>query len=448
MYDRMEPNICLLGGFMTLQEKIEILADSAKYDVSCSSSGSSRGASKGTLGNTASCGICHSWSEDGRCISLLKILYTNECVYDCAYCVNRRSNDLPRASFTVDEIVKLVIEFYKRNYIEGLFLSSGVRKSPDETTLEMLEILKRLRLVEGFNGYIHVKSIPGADRDFIEKLSHYADRVSVNIELPSEKSLALLAPNKTKENLLTPMREILKLKSEHPRLIPAGQSTQMIIGASPDSDQKILTLSSYFYQKMKMKRVYYSAYVPVNTNHPILPKDMKQPLLHEHRLYQSDFLLRQYGFSVDELFDEDPNLDLTLDPKISWALRHPEIFPVDIQRAKRETLLRIPGVGPVSVRRILKARKHSLLREEDLKRCGVVLKRARYFILIAGKKLDANPYHLDTQTLTFREHFLAQEMSFLPSHEQLDFFSLFPSLTAPPTKSVIKDHLEALWTTS
>ena len=419
----------------TLQEKIEILADSAKYDVSCSSSGSNRSSKSGMLGDTSSCGICHSWSEDGRCISLLKILYTNECVYDCAYCVNRRSNDVRRASFTPDEIVMIVMEFYKRNYIEGLFLSSGVKKSPDDTSLELLEILRRLRLKEDFNGYIHVKSIPGSDKDFIRKLSFYADRVSVNIELPSEKSLALLAPNKNKENLLTPMKEILRLKEESPGSFPAGQSTQMIIGATPDTDQRILTLSSYFYQRMKMKRVYYSAYVPVNSKHPILPKDVKSPLLHEHRLYQSDFLLRQYGFEVSELLDDlNPNLDLTLDPKLDWALRHPEVFPVELKKATKALLLRVPGIGPTSARRILKARREGSLTELGLKRMGVVLKRARYFVLIDGKKLDANPFHLDTQSTMFKEHFLHEESKALNKPEQLDFFNLLPGLNEPKEK--------------
>ena len=339
---------------MDLTEKIKILSNSAKYDVSCSSSGSSRKNKKGGIGNASPSGICHSWTADGRCISLLKVLLTNYCIYDCKYCINRSSNDIPRASFTVDELVNLTINFYRRNYIEGLFLSSAICISPDYTMELLLKSVKKLRKEVNFNGYIHVKAIPGANIALIEETGKYADRMSVNIELPSGESLKLLAPQKTKESILKPMgfiksgiiqnhEERLKFKNT-PLFVPGGQSTQLIIGATTDSDLKILKLSESLYNSYNLKRVYYSAYIPVS-NHPHLPAISNPPLLREHRLYQADWLLRFYGFESDELLnDENPNFDELLDPKCNWAIRNLDKFPVEVNNADYFTLLRIPGI--------------------------------------------------------------------------------------------------------
>lgn len=372
-------------------DKLKILAESAKYDVSCASSGTSRSNTKGGIGNAAGWGICHSFAEDGRCISLLKIMLTNHCIYDCAYCINRRSNDLKRATFSVSELVELTIGFYRRNYIEGLFLSSGVVRNPDYTMERLVKVAKDLRLVHRFNGYIHLKSIPGASRELVNEAGRYADRLSVNIEIPTESSLKLLAPEKDYNSVFQPMRYIQqgvlesaeerKKSRRAPRYAPAGQSTQMIIGASSDSDKAVLNLSSSLYKSPTMKRVYYSGFVPVNSYDSRLPRLKQPPLVRENRLYQADWLLRFYEFKVEEIVnDAYPDLDLEIDPKLSWALRHPEAFPVDINRADYEMLLRVPGLGVKSAKMIVTARRYSRLGLYELKKIGVVLKKARYFI--------------------------------------------------------------------
>ena len=372
-------------------DKLKILAESAKYDVSCASSGTSRSHKKGQIGSAEGWGICHSFAEDGRCISLLKIMLTNNCIYDCAYCINRRSNDLPRATFSVSELVNLTIEFYRRNYIEGLFLSSGVVRNPDYTMERLVKVVKDLRQVYRFNGYIHLKSIPGASQELVNEAGLYADRMSVNIEIPNEQSLQLLAPEKDFQSVFTPMRYIQqgmlqsaeeRKKYRHaPRFVPAGQSTQMIVGATSDSDKDILHLTSALYKRPSMKRVYYSGFVPVNGYDNRLPALKQPPLVRENRLYQADWLLRFYNFKVDEIVDDSyPDLDLEIDPKLAWALRHPEAFPVDINRADYEMLLRVPGLGVKSAKMILTARRYSRLGTSHLKQIGVVLKKAQYFI--------------------------------------------------------------------
>ena len=366
--------------------KLKILAESAKYDVSCASSGTSRSHRKGQIGSAEGWGICHSFAEDGRCISLLKIMLTNSCIYDCAYCINRRSNDLPRATFSVTELVNLTIEFYRRNYIEGLFLSSGVVRNPDYTMERLVKVVKDLRQVYCFNGYIHLKSIPGASQELVNEAGLYADRMSVNIEIPNEQSLQLLAPEKDFQSVFTPMRYIQqgmlqsaeerKKYSHAPRFVPAGQSTQMIVGATSDSDKDILHLTSALYKRPSMKRVYYSGFVPVNGYDNRLPALKQPPLVRE-----ADWLLRFYNFKVDEIVDDSyPDLDLEIDPKLAWALRHPEVFPVDINRADYEMLLRVPGLGVKSAKMILTARRYSRLGTSHLKQIGVVLKKAQYFI--------------------------------------------------------------------
>ena len=384
---------------MELMDKLEILADAAKYDAACTSSGLDRAGRPGTIGSTTLAGCCHSFSADGRCISLLKVLMTNVCAYDCQYCVNRRSNDLPRAAFTPRELCELTMGFYRRNYIEGLFLSSAVLVDPDYTTERMIEALRLLREEYRFGGYIHAKAIPGADPRLTYRLGLLADRMSVNIELPSAGSLALLAPDKKKENILTPMGQIRdgislasrerKLCRHAPRFAPAGQSTQMIVGATPETDRHILTLSQALYDRYRLKRVFYSAYIPVSDSRLLpAPQGFRPPLLREHRLYQADWLLRFYHFRAEELLDEDsPNFDERVDPKCSWALRHMERFPVEVSRADYETLLRVPGIGVRSARRILTARRSAPLSFDILKRLGVVLKRAQYFITCGGKLL-------------------------------------------------------------
>lgn len=371
--------------------KLRILAESAKYDVSCASSGTSRSAKKGQVGSAAGWGICHSFAEDGRCISLLKIMLTNHCMYDCAYCINRRSNDLRRATLSVSELVDITIEFYRRNYIEGLFLSSGVVRSPDYTMERLVRVIKDLRLVHHFNGYIHMKSIPGASRELVNEAGLYADRLSVNIEIPNEQSLQVLAPEKDFKSVFAPMKYIQQgvlesveeRKKYHraPRFAPAGQSTQMIIGATPDSDKDILRLSSALYDRPTMKRVYYSGYVHVNDYDNRLPMLKQPPLVRENRLYQADWLLRFYQFKVDEIVnDAYPDLDLEIDPKLSWALRHPEQFPVNINQADYEMLLRVPGIGVKSAKLIIVSRRFGRLDSYQLKKMGVVMKKAQYFI--------------------------------------------------------------------
>jgi len=382
---------------MDTMQKLEILTDAAKYDAACTSSGLDRQARRGRLGSARFAGCCHSFAADGRCVTLLKVLLTNVCAYDCQYCVNRRSNDLPRAAFEPRELADLTIQFYRRNYIEGLFLSSAVLVSPDHTTERMIEALRILREEYGFWGYIHAKAIPGADPRLTWRLGTLADRMSVNIELPSEKSLTLLCPDKKKAGILAPMGQIRDgitqsrtelAKCRHaPRFAPAGQSTQMIIGATPESDKHILTLTQALYDKYKLKRVFYSAYMPVSDSRLLpAPQGFQPPLLREHRLYQADWLLRYYGFRAEEILDDDhPDFDPRVDPKCSWALRHMEQFPVEAERADFEMLLRVPGIGVRSARRILTARRAGPLSFDTLKKLGVVLKRAQYFLLCGGK---------------------------------------------------------------
>ena len=382
---------------MDVLEKLTILTDAAKYDAACTSSGVRRGSRPGMTGNTSSsiAGCCHSFSADGRCITLLKVLMTNVCVFDCKYCVNRRSNDTRRAAFTPRELAELTIGFYRRNYIEGLFLSSGVLRSPDYTTEQMIRALRILRDEYRFNGYIHAKAIPGTAPELVRQLGLLADRLSVNIELPSQNGLRLLAPDKTKNAILRPMGQIRDgvaqskaelVKYKHaPSFAPAGQSTQLIVGATGDNDRHILRLTESLYEKYRLKRVFYSAYVPVVENSLLPALDTKPPLLREHRLYQADWLLRFYQFEADEILDRDnPNFNPYLDPKCNWAVQHYGLFPVDVNRAPFEMLLRVPGIGPKSARRIWHARKLSSLGLDELKRMGVVLKRAQYFITCNG----------------------------------------------------------------
>ena len=390
-------NKCLKSGEnVDLFDKLEILSDSAKYDVACTSSGTDRSSGGEGIGNAAACGICHSFAADGRCISLLKVLMSNACVFDCKYCVNRVSNDVRRATFSPRELAELTMNFYRRNYIEGLFLSSAVVGSPDYTCERMIETLRILREEYKFGGYIHAKAIPGADNALITRLGMLADRMSVNIELPSNDSLKRLAPQKSKENILLPMslirdgikenaHDLIRYKNA-PRFVPGGQSTQMIIGATPENDRRILQLSEGLYRKYSLKRVFYSAYIPVVQDRNLPALDTAPPLLREHRLYQADWLLRFYGFTADELLSEKtPDLDPMLDPKCSWAVRHPEEFPVEVNRAPYEKLLRVPGIGVVSAKRIIRARRQAKLDHEGLKKLGVVLKRASYFITCNGK---------------------------------------------------------------
>ena len=383
---------------MSVTEKLKILADAAKYDVSCSSSGSSRRNDGTGIGNTLAAGICHSFAADGRCISLLKILFTNECIYDCRYCINRCSNDVPRASFTPDEVCSLTMEFYRRNYIEGLFLSSGILYSPSYTMELICETLHKLRTVHRFQGYIHVKAIPGADPALIQRAGYLADRMSVNLEMATAEGLKEMAPNKHRKNILQPMRQIqngitanqneLALYRHAPHFCEAGQSTQMVIGALPESDYQIMSVAENLYDKFSLKRVYYSAFVNVNGDKALPAAASEPPLLREHRLYQADWLLRFYDFRVEELLTQDrPNFNLAIDPKTDWAVRHLENFPVEINRADYRTLLRVPGVGVKSARRIVAARRFGSLRFEDLKKMGVVLKRALYFITCSGRMM-------------------------------------------------------------
>jgi putative DNA modification/repair radical SAM protein len=372
-------------------EKLKVLAESAKYDVSCSSSGTNRKNKPGTIGSAAGWGICHSFTEDGRCVSLLKIMLTNYCIYDCAYCINRRSNDLRRATFTVEELVNLTIQFYRRNYIEGLFLSSGVINSPDYTMERMVRVVKELRTIHRYNGYIHMKTIPGASQELVREAGLYADRLSVNIEIPTEQNLKFLAPEKDHQSVFTPMRYIhqgvLENREERrkfrsvPKFAPAGQSTQMIIGATNEDDKDILQVSSALYGSAGMKRVYYSGFIPVNNYDNRLPALREAPLVRENRLYQADWLMRFYQFSAHEIVDERfPNLDLEIDPKLSWALRHPEMFPIDINKADYAMILRVPGIGVKSAKQIVMSRRYGKLNDLTLKKMGVVMKKAQYFI--------------------------------------------------------------------
>ena len=408
-------------GTLSLNEKLKILSDAAKYDVACTSSGSDRRGQKGMLGNSCAAGICHSFSSDGRCISLLKILQSNDCIYRCKYCINRAENDSVRATFTPDEICTLVTEFYKRNYIEGLFLSSAVVRDPVYTMELMYRTLLLLRTKYAFNGYIHVKAIPYAPAELIEQTGYLADRMSINLELPTGEGLAALAPQKTRASILTPMRQIqngivssreeVALYRHAPSFVPAGQSTQMIIGATPEHDYQILSVAESLYRKFDLKRVFYSAFVRVNEDRELPALPGGPPLLREHRLYQADWLLRFYGFSADELLSEErPDFNLLLDPKADWAIRHLEQFPVEVNRASYERLLRVPGIGVKSARRIIQSRRSCALDFCHLKKMGIVLKRAQYFITCSGKML---------YPVRMQEDYLARQL--IDSRERLPF---------------------------
>lgn len=405
----------------TIMDKLKILSDAAKYDVSCSSSGVSRKGNGRDMGNCISAGICHSFAADGRCISLLKILLSNECIYDCKYCLNRRSNDVPRATFTPDEVCELTMNFYRRNYIEGLFLSSGIIGTPNQTMEMIWQVVYKLRNVYHFRGYIHVKGIPGADPVLIQKTGYLADRMSVNLELPTADGLKKLAPNKHRKNILTPMRQIqqgiqqgrneVAIYRHAPDFVPAGQSTQMIVGATPESDYQIMAVAQGLYDNFELKRVFYSAYVSINEDKELPSLHAGTPLLREHRLYQADWLMRFYQFRAEELLNEKrPNFNILLDPKCDWALQHLEQFPVEINRADYHTLLRVPGIGVNSARRICGARRTARLGFEDLKKMGVVLKRALYFITCSGKMMY--PTKLEEDYIT---------RNLLSIHEKLPF---------------------------
>lgn len=417
-----KPNIELrASSTQTILEKLSILTDAAKYDVACTSSGVDRKGNGRDMGNCVAAGICHSFSADGRCISLLKILMSNECVYDCKYCVNRRSNDVPRATFTPDEICELTMNFYRRNYIEGLFLSSGIINNPSYTMELMYQTLYKLRNVYRFRGYVHVKGIPGTDPALIQQVGYLTDRMSVNLELPTAEGLEKLAPNKHRKTILTPMRQIqngiaqgkqeLALYRSAPSFVPAGQSTQMIIGATPESDYQIMSVAEGLYDKFGMKRVFYSAYVGVNEDKALPSVHTASPLLREHRLYQADWLLRFYQFRVEELLNEKhQNFNVLLDPKCDWALQHLEQFPVEINRADYQMLLRVPGIGVKSAQRICRARKSGALNFDNLKKIGVVLKRALYFITCNGKMMY--PTKVEEDYIT---------RNLLAEHEKLPF---------------------------
>lgn len=454
---------------LEIEKKLEILSDAAKYDVACTSSGVERKGSQEGMGNATRCGICHSFAADGRCISLLKVLMTNECIYDCKYCINRRSNDTVRTSFTPQELCGLTIQFYRRNYIEGLFLSSGIRRSPDETMEQIYRVLFLLRRQYHFNGYIHVKGIPGASAELVQAVGYLADRMSLNLELPTAQGLQKLAPGKTREKILTPMRQIqngireqkllltdggriakkpdngsslylpgdgqiLREKSSYgvstrsgkqERFVPAGQSTQMIVGATQENDYQILTIAESLYRKFELKRVFYSAYVALNEDKDLPQVGTKPPLLREHRLYQADFLLRFYGFAAKELLSEEkPNFNVYLDPKCDWAIRHLEYFPVEINCADYEMLLRVPGIGVKSAQRIMRARRSAKLDFDQLKRIGVVLKRAHYFITCNGKMLYHTKIEEDyiTRRILELDHAKNWQMDYQMTYRQLSLF--------------------------
>lgn len=454
---------------LEIEKKLEILSDAAKYDVACTSSGVERKGNREGMGNATHCGICHSFAADGRCISLLKVLMTNECIYDCKYCINRRSNDTVRTSFTPQELCGLTIQFYRRNYIEGLFLSSGIRRSPDETMEQIYRVLFLLRRQYHFNGYIHVKGIPGASAELVQAVGYLADRMSLNLELPTAQGLQKLAPGKTREKILTPMRQIqngireqkllltdggriakkpdngsslylpgdgqiLREKSSYgvstrsgkqERFVPAGQSTQMIVGATQENDYQILTIAESLYRKFELKRVFYSAYVALNEDKDLPQVGTKPPLLREHRLYQADFLLRFYGFAAKELLSEEkPNFNVYLDPKCDWAIRHLEYFPVEINRAGYEMLLRVPGIGVKSAQRIMRARRSAKLDFDQLKRIGVVLKRAHYFITCNGKMLYHTKIEEDyiTRRILELDHAKNWQMDYQMTYRQISLF--------------------------
>lgn len=401
-----------------IREKLQILADAAKYDVSCSSSGSNRKNKDKGVGNTGN-GICHSYTEDGRCVSLLKILFSNVCIFDCSYCVSRRSNDVKRAAFTVQEVVDLTMNFYRRNYIEGLFLSSGIFKSADHTMERMLQVVKKLRLEEKFNGYIHLKTIPGASQEIITEAGLYVDRMSINLEMPTEAGLQKFAPEKThaevQKDLGIVRDRLIQLKDERkliktvPKFVPAGQTTQMVVGAHSETDQDIILMADRHYKEFKLKRVYFSGYIPINPEEKALPAvGSAPPLLRENRLYQSDWLMRFYEFSADEIVDDQhPNLDLDIDPKLSWALRHPEAFPVDINRADYKIILRVPGIGVRSAKKIVQARRFGQIHIDQLKRMGVAYNRAQHFIRCA----DTPKFKKDQQSHQIRQQILQSGQS-------------------------------------
>lgn len=419
-----------------LQKKLMILADAAKYDVACTSSGVDRKSGGQGMGNSKACGICHSFASDGRCISLLKILLSNDCIYDCKYCKNRMSNDVARATFTPEEICQLTMGFYRRNYIEGLFLSSGVVKNPHYTMELILETLHLLRDKYQFHGYIHVKSIPGADEDLIQRAGFYADRMSCNLELPTAEGLKKLAPNKDRKMILKPLRQvqqgILQNKEEltvyrHvPKFVPAGQSTQVMVGATPESDYQIISVAEALYKKFALRRVFYSAYVAVNEDNLLPAVDTKPPLLREHRLYQADWLLRYYGFRADELLSEQhSSFNIALDPKCDWALRNLEQFPVEVNRASYEMLLRVPGIGVIGARRICMARRHTTLNFNDLKKMGIVLKRAVYFITCSGRmmyRINFNEDAITRNLLSIHERLPIEVQESISGYHQLSLF--------------------------
>lgn len=410
-----------------IQKKLAILADAAKYDVSCSSSGGKR-QNNGGLGDASKSGICHSFTEDGRCVSLLKILLTNHCIYDCAYCTSRRSNDTERAAFTVEEVVDLTMEFYRRNYIEGLFLSSGIFKNPDYTMERLVRVAKKLRTEHRFFGYIHLKTIPGASNELMKEAGLYADRLSVNMEIPTISGLALLAPEKNHDDMKAPMQTVqtqiavFKDSKKHhkhaPKFTPAGQSTQFIIGATGESDHQVISLSSHFYQKYELRRVYYSGYVPMLEDKRLPDKSTPVPLVRENRLYQADWLMRFYGFDAHEIVNKDnPFLDLECDPKLAWAIRNREHFPVNIQKAPYRMILRVPGIGVKSAKKIIKARKFATLSLDDLKKMGVAVNRAKYFVDIIN-----NPYVRQLHKDDFRGLILNATQSKFRQNDQLSLF--------------------------
>jgi len=411
-----------------IEAKLSILADAAKYDVSCASSGSKRENTRKGLGNATGMGICHTYTEDGRCVSLLKILLTNHCIYDCAYCVTRRSNDVKRAAFTVEEVVELTINFYRRNYIEGLFLSSGIFKSPDYTMERLVRVAKKLRTEHHFHGYIHLKSIPGASDELMKEAGLYADRLSVNIELPSEQSLKTLAPEKNTEDITQPMafisqtieqnRNEIQVFRKAPLFVPAGQSTQMIIGASPESDWQVMQKADQLYKDYHLKRVYYSGYIPVSEDSRLPALATAPPLLRENRLYQTDWLLRFYGFGLEEILNaQHPNLEMELDPKLSWALRNLHCFPVDVNTADYQLILRIPGLGVKSAKKIVAARKFGKLTPEHLRHFGIMFNRAQFFLTCSGH----HPRHRDLTEVQLRERIRSLSQS-KTGHGQLSLF--------------------------
>ena len=394
-----------------IREKLSILADAAKYDVSCSSSGSDRKNDNKGLGNGHNSGICHTYTEDGRCVSLLKILLTNHCIFDCAYCVSRKSNDITRAAFTVEEVVELTMNFYRRNYIEGLFLSSGIFKNADFTMERLLRVVKKLRLEERYNGYIHLKTIPGASEDLIREAGMYADRMSINLEMPTESGLKLLAPEKTHKEVMDPLlfvkNQIIQFKDEKkliksvPKFVPAGQSTQMVIGATPETDKDIMQTADKFYKDFSLKRVYYSGYIPISNDSRLPMLGSQPPLVRENRLYQTDWLMRFYGFNVNELLnDANPHLDIDIDPKLSWALRNLQFFPIDINVASYKMILRVPGIGVGSAKKIVQARKFGRLRIDQLQKIGVAYNRAKYFIRCSDSPIQLKDYQ-HTQIKSF-----------------------------------------------